>query len=415
MSQAFMGNTLRDVICVAFAFHVVDQTAGLDMFDALTGKIIVALFVILLGYKFIKHLADPDGDTLALGAHRKKKSEAGRDEWLEWASSEMQGWRPAMEDATCIVPALPEDLGRQALFAVFDGHGGREVSRIASTLFPKVLANCAAKEVPTNGSEVEDESSPEASKAGSPTNGVSERGSRDLGQILHRTMLDMDMYIRQGGDGRGSRSPPELAGIVQPSAPRNAYSLMGSTAVVALVEHGDAGAGRGRPRRIVVANCGDSRAMVCRGGKAVELSEDHKPENPEERARICKAGGHVAQIGPCHRIDGWGLNLSRALGDFHYKANTDLEHHQQKVIAVPEIRTLDLTEDDEFLLLGCDGIFELNTSQKAVDIVRAALLKGLSVEKAAEMLLDKSCSPNLMITRGKGGDNCSAIVVRLRK
>merc|ERR1712190_527811 len=131
---------------------------------------------------------------------------------------------------------------------------------------------------------------------------------------------------------------------------------------------------------------------------AVGLSEDDKPELKAEEERIRKAGGHVALVGPCHRIDGWGLNLSRALGDFHYKARADLPPEQQKVIAVPEIRSLELTDEDEFLVLGCDGVFELNTSQKAVDIVREALRSGASVEQAAEELVDRSCSPDLRQT-----------------
>jgi len=52
--------------------------------------------------------------------------------------------------------------------------------------------------------------------------------------------------------------------------------------------------------------------VLCRKGVCKELSQDHKPENPEEEARIRKAGGHVAAMGPCYRVDGWGLNLSRA-------------------------------------------------------------------------------------------------------
>ncbi|CAE8634511.1 unnamed protein product [Polarella glacialis] len=171
----------------------------------------------------------------------------------------------------------------------------------------------------------------------------------------------------------------------------------------------------GRPRSLTVANCGDSRALLCRAGKVVELSEDHKPELESEELRIRKAGGCVKMIGPCHRIDGWGLNLSRALGDFHYKARADLPVDQQKVIAVPEIRTLQLNDEDEFLVLGCDGCFELHTSQNVIDIVRKALQSGMTLQQAAEELVDRSCSPNLMKTRGKGGDNCSCIIIRLPK
>ncbi|CAJ1351500.1 unnamed protein product [Effrenium voratum] len=195
---------------------------------------------------------------------------------------------------------------------------------------------------------------------------------------------------------------------VQASQRGNAFSLVGSTAIVALVDNA------GPQRSVTVANCGDSRAVLCRDGKAIELSEDHKPELASEEQRIRQAGGSVKMIGPCHRIDGWGLNLSRALGDFHYKARQDLSAEQQKVIAVPEIRSIQLDDDDEFLVLACDGCFELHTSQKVVDIVRDALRAGVTVKQAAEELVDQSCSPNLVKTRGKGGDNCSAIIVKFR-
>lgn len=66
---------------------------------------------------------------------------------------------------------------------------------------------------------------------------------------------------------------------------------------------------------LYVANAGDSRAVLCRAGAAVELSEDHKPEDPPERARINAAGGTVTADG---RVND-GLNLSRAIGDHIYK------------------------------------------------------------------------------------------------
>ncbi len=74
----------------------------------------------------------------------------------------------------------------------------------------------------------------------------------------------------------------------------------GCTAVVALL----------RGRDLFVANAGDSRCVVCREGKAVDMSVDHKPEDELEKNRINKAGGRVTADG---RVNG-GLNLSRAIG-----------------------------------------------------------------------------------------------------
>ena len=66
-----------------------------------------------------------------------------------------------------------------------------------------------------------------------------------------------------------------------------------------------------RDKQIIVANAGDSRCILSRGGKAVELSFDHKPEDDIERNRIQAAGGKVTEEG---RVNG-GLNMSRAIGN----------------------------------------------------------------------------------------------------
>jgi len=430
----------RDLYVVLLIILILEQIPGSDLLHDLTRKGVITVTVFIVVAKLAQPLVEGTTSGPSRIPRRQKKTGGGKISMMEWASSEMQGWRPAMEDATCIVASLPAPLSTQAFFAVFDGHGGARVSLIASNEFPKVLAACAANLNKAEDGLAEanadgDEAASEGTACSEPVNTArSEPGSvPDLaevppklaGEALHSAMLTMDALLRRGGDGAAARNAEatgqlsRIAKQLESNDERNAFSTMGSTAIVVLVDCGGNNNGTPRdsaaaawPRRVVVANCGDSRAVLCRGGKAVELSEDHKPENPGEEARIRRAGGHVAMIGPCYRVDGVGLNLSRALGDFHYKARNDLPVEQQKVIAVPDIRTLDLCEADEFLLLGCDGIFELHSSQKAVDIVRCSLQSGLSVEKAAEELVDQSCSPNLMQTCGKGGDNCSAIVVR---
>ena len=67
-------------------------------------------------------------------------------------------------------------------------------------------------------------------------------------------------------------------------------------------------------KKLYVANAGDSRCVLCRSGKAVALSFDHKPDNDNEKKRIEKAGSTITE----GRVDG-NLNLSRALGDLKYK------------------------------------------------------------------------------------------------
>lgn len=296
-----------------------------------------------------------------------------------------------MEDATCIILGLDKPLEMYAMFGVFDGHGGSAVSRRAAIELPGHIVACADQILQEKGGE----------------------GDGFVEDTLKMALPAMDETLREDGAGTPGFQPMASCGSPIPTDVVNSFALTGSTAVVALVEFDDSPK-VGQPLRVIVANCGDSRALLCRGGEAVALSEDQKPECPAERDRIERAGGFVAPVGPCMRIDGWGLNLSRALGDFHYKAREDLSAHEQKVSSVPEVLTCHLSPEDEFLLLCCDGVFELKSNQEAVDYVRKGLLSGMQLTEIMEGFVDSCCSPDLVQTQGHGSDNVSAMVILLQ-
>ena len=163
------------------------------------------------------------------------------------------------------------------------------------------------------------------------------------------------------------------------------------------------------------ANAGDSRAVFSRkGGVAEDMSNDHKPMNEEERKRIMNAGGFVSE----GRVNG-SLALSRALGDFEYKRNKDLSEKEQAVTAFPEIREFELREGDEFMILACDGIWDVMSSQDCVTFVRERLIAGaksetFKISRVCEELCDACLAPD---TRGSGlgCDNMSVVIVLLRK
>lgn len=90
-------------------------------------------------------------------------------------------------------------------------------------------------------------------------------------------------------------------------------SYAGCTANVALLHK----------NTLYVANSGDSRTVLCRDNAPYDMSIDHKPDNPEEKSRIEKAGGFVSE----GRVNG-NLNLSRALGDLEYKRDEKLKAHE---------------------------------------------------------------------------------------
>ncbi|OWM70566.1 hypothetical protein CDL15_Pgr014239 [Punica granatum] len=149
-------------------------------------------------------------------------------------------------------------------------------------------------------------------------------------------------------------------------------------------------------RTIVVANLGDCRAVLGKRGRAIELSKDHKPNCTSERLRIERFGGVV--------YDGYlngQLSVARALGDWHMKGS---KGSACPLIAEPELQELSLTEDDEFLVMGCDGLWDVMSSQCAVTIARKELMLHNDPERCSRELVREALKRNTC-------DNLTVIVI----
>ncbi|GJV79468.1 probable protein phosphatase 2C 59 [Tanacetum coccineum] len=142
--------------------------------------------------------------------------------------------------------------------------------------------------------------------------------------------------------------------------------------------------------RLLVANVGDSRAVICRSGNAFAASRDHKPDQSDERRRIEDAGGFVMWAGTW-RVGGV-LAVSRAFGDKLLK---------QFVVADPEIQEEKIDESLEFLILASDGLWDVVTNDEAVAMVKPIE----SPEDAAKKLMQEASE------RGSA-DNITVVVVR---
>ncbi|XP_074523188.1 protein phosphatase 1G isoform X2 [Halichoeres trimaculatus] len=178
----------------------------------------------------------------------------------------------------------------------------------------------------------------------------------------------------------------------------------GTTAVVALI----------RGKQLIVANAGDSRCVVSERGKAVDMSYDHKPEDEVELARIKNAGGKVTMDG---RVNG-GLNLSRAIGDHFYKRNKALPPEEQMISAMPDVKVLTLNEDHDFMVIACDGIWNVLSSQEVVDFISERIKpdqsgKVRALSSIVEELLDHCLAPDTS-GDGTGCDNMTCIIISLR-
>jgi len=167
---------------------------------------------------------------------------------------------------------------------------------------------------------------------------------------------------------------------------------------------------------IFVANSGDSRCVLSQGGFAVEMSVDHKPDLQNEKERILKANGSVI----ANRING-GLNVARSLGDFDFKNNPALSVNDQLLIAKPDIKTEKITPLCDFLIIGCDGIWDCLSSQKAVDYVKEHIEKAeksnqnVSIKNIIEEMMDSIIAKDVGFAGGIGCDNMSCIIIQFKK
>lgn len=110
------------------------------------------------------------------------------------------------------------------------------------------------------------------------------------------------------------------------------------------------------------------------------------------------------------RVNG-GLNLSRSFADFDYKQNKDLSWAEQMITCKPDVKSFDRTKNDDYILLGCDGIWEkyVNNNQGIIDIVNEDFKKGKSHQKIVEDLLERLIATDT--TSGIGCDNMTAILI----
>ncbi|ORX35082.1 phosphatase 2C-domain-containing protein, partial [Kockovaella imperatae] len=138
---------------------------------------------------------------------------------------------------------------------------------------------------------------------------------------------------------------------------------------------------------LYTANVGDARAVLCRGGKAVRLTYDHKGSDTQEAKRITDAGGFVMN----NRVNGV-LAVTRSLGDASMK---------EFVVGAPYTTETTLDDQDEFLIVACDGLWDVCEDQDAVDIIRSVQ----DPQEASRRLLDHAIT-NLST------DNLSVMVIR---
>jgi len=178
---------------------------------------------------------------------------------------------------------------------------------------------------------------------------LSKMENLDIVQSLRETFLELDRQIKPFAINQGT------------------------TAVVCLI----------KDHILYVANVGDSRAVLCRGNRAIRLTHDHKPESPFEKQRIEKLGGFIRN----GRVQG-ALAISRAFGD-SFAGNL--------VSAEPYISVTHLTREDEFLIVACDGLFDIFMDNVAVEIARGVGNSSAAATKLKDQAFVSGSTDNISV------------------
>lgn len=198
------------------------------------------------------------------------------------------------------------------------------------------------------------------------------------------------------GDKNGEDKPEDMM-----------LDSIGATSNVIYIDH--------EAKKIYVANAGDSRCTMGKAGATVEMSIDHKPESDIEIARITKAGSTITD----GRVDG-NLNLTRSIGDLKYKGREQLTPEEQAITANPDTYCFDLTDDIDFIIMGCDGIWEKKSNEEMVSYVYDKLKqqkeKGEEdLKKIVYDLLQESIAEDVKEAQGVGCDNMTCILINFKK
>ncbi|KAI3827200.1 hypothetical protein L1987_01272 [Smallanthus sonchifolius] len=309
-------------------------------------------------------LAGEDGD-----ATRRLRKCVGRSKGVAWGFKSVIGRRKEMEDAVAVVPGFMSrtcdhvggcttpgsrtsvEISPIHFFAVYDGHGGSQVAKFCAERMHEVIAE-----------EWDQEANEEF------------KWQQRWEEVMSSSFERADNEV-----------------ITEAAAPE----IVGSTAVTVVLSR----------CQIIVSNCGDSRAVLCRGTETIPLTVDQKPDRADELLRIEELDGKVINWNGA-RVFGV-LAMSRAIGDRYLRP---------WIIPVPEITFTTRTNEDECLIIASDGLWDVMSNNDVGEVARRILRRGRRCVGAGEVTAAQTLADSLTeIAVGRNSsDNISVIVVDLK-
>lgn len=299
------------------------------------------------------------------------------------AENKNGAYRAKMEDVHTYVANFAERLD-WGYFAIFDGHAGKLTARwCGNNLHGLLEQEILDKEVEPSVSD------------------ATPSGLYDMTQLLNDVFVKADQIIDK--DGTGSSGSTAAVAILRwetddaedledLSTPSPNSKAVDSTSKFDFVP------GKNHKRMLYTSNVGDLRIVLCRAGKLYRLSYDHKASDPNEIQRVRDEGGLIVK----NRVNGV-LAITRSLGDSYIK---------NLVTGKPFTTATEITNEDEFLILACDGVWDVITDQQACRFVQD-FFNSQRIEKQPydpSLAAKKLC--NLALEKATT-DNITVMVVRL--
>ena len=329
-----------------------------------------------------------------------KELSSGENSLLRYGACGMQGWRKRMEDSH-ITDISQGENNRFNIFGVFDGHGGKEVAQFVSNHFTESflksdkIKNDNIKQAIIDTFLKMDELM------------FSKEGIKELKEISKKCQEEDKIFFEKN---KIEETQLDLYLKEILNKEENIAFSRGCTACVVVIDT--------LTKKIFFANAGDSRVILCKKGKAYRMSVDHKPELELEKNRIQKAQGWVNEFG---RING-NLNLSRTLGDLEFKKNKNLPPQEQIITSYPDVVDDKIVDENDFIVIGCDGIWDCIQDQDICDIIIDKLQNEENIYKAnLENILGNICKnicakkPFNEFKVKDGYDNMSCILIQFKK
>ncbi|EFC38894.1 predicted protein [Naegleria gruberi] len=324
--------------------------------------------------------------------HDSQASKIEENDWLTAGYCEFQGTRPSMEDALyCNMSfrSFTSDMGvlNETCIGLFDGHGGSKASKQASEILHSVFLDKLTKYENLLTRYFEDYNS----------RALIREEAKSLTKLLRKHFMEKEAEQKLSEERAVEQfdilrmSSVDAIQIIIRESFLEADELVceqnsvdGSTATLVYMPTRDS-------KFLFVGNVGDSRVVLCRDGKPITLTVDHRPSDSDERRRVRDAGKSIInnRISAC-------LAVSRSIGDKTFHPG---------VISDPHTQAIRLCEKDEFMIIACDGVFDFVSEEEAVREIRDETNPITASTKLRDYAFNKKGS----------NDNISAIVVRFKR